>query len=448
MGAQVSMLAACPPLQADCRPRPLRFEAQDFVPASRLPVAYATHSGYPGTPMFLWPDPCQRATVQPQPVEETVETRGAKCTASALEGSEPEPPLEVQDDVQSDVLQKPQPKKPMKKLLNARLRPKGGCMKEILEPEVSDLPAQEWGSKALDAIRASEPGKLHQKHCLTDSDQHDQEPFLDSDFASLGDGSVPLAAPSPKRSMAPLREYLRLCTGQTGQDPAKLVSEDQACAAAAQKPGWQLLTRAAGPGSDAVALRQVDPNGPSPVHSAGQPADLNSLGRSSELDKTCLHEEYEDVADGLITTVPSEENAEETWPAGDESSLLPGYMQCDLPDDDTESDPWAFPWADNASEATPDAEEPRRRDTPTASSQDAESEVLPFEPEPGTTYDRGWIKYRDPSSGEIWFHNQHTEEFFFAQYSREEGWLPFQSSEGRKWWWHDKNRRFFFEDLK
>ena len=54
--------------------------------------------------------------------------------------------------------------------------------------------------------------------------------------------------------------------------------------------------------------------------------------------------------------------------------------------------------------------------------------TLPFQVESGVEYDRGWIKYKHPESGEIWFRNEHTDDYFFAEYSRQWGWLPYESN--------------------
>ena len=123
-----------------------------------------------------------------------------------------------------------------------------------------------------------------------------------------------------------------------------------------------------------------------------------------------------------------------------------------------DGDSWAPPaFTDAAHDSSSDpsplrsspATSPAVTSAPRAPSQNEDPDsALPFQVESGVDYERGWVKYKNPISAEIWFHNERTDDQFFVKNSSEWGWVLFESHEGQLWWWHGQRKVFFFEGLK
>ena len=384
------------PCMGPCGPRPpLRFEAQDFVPTAN-----------PG-PLFTWPGPCRachqaQAAGQPPLGKENLEPA---CAASALVP----PPGIDQDDLQSSMLQM-QPRKPTKRLLNARLPPKGHAPSQM---EVSDLPTHEWGQQALDVLA----GSSSQLRCQG------------KEYSKAHAADDPTAA----------------------EESCKLVPEGSADGGS---HAWRLLTRSGAVSLDAAAQFQVDPVGSCPTDSEG--SEISSVLNQnsdvfSEFTEAPLHGE---VAGSAADTDARSQDYEEKLAAMSRSSCTPLPRACSQHDDANLSNLCLAETSEQARLHPPGckAEGFQADDGGFADAAESKLEAplppLPFQTHPGNSYDRGWVKYRDPDSEEVWFHNEFSQEFFYAQYSREKGWSPFQCDEGQRWWWHGRDKRFFFEGLK
>lgn len=56
-----------------------------------------------------------------------------------------------------------------------------------------------------------------------------------------------------------------------------------------------------------------------------------------------------------------------------------------------------------------------------------------------------WRRYVAPDTGRFWFHNERTEECFFAD-AASPTWTRFRDEGGRVWWWNDSTEDWFYED--
>ena len=140
----------------------------------------------------------------------------------------------------------------------------------------------------------------------------------------------------------------------------------------------------------------------------------------------------------LVIARNSESSVEEPQVADNDSWAPPAFT--DVEHDGSE---------DSARLQSGTSQSPAAASTRRAPSQNVVPDgTLPFQIESGIEYERGWVKYKHPVSAEIWFHNERTDDCFFAQNSAEWGWVLFESHEGQLWWWHEQRKVFFFEGLK
>ena len=212
--------------------------------------------------------------------------------------------------------------------------------------------------------------------------------------------------------------------------------------AVAQAPRWRLRTRSDESGVEVERMLQREPT-------AMNLASENRLGFPESEAAVAEHNAY-----GIIEFRNSHMHVEKKHDpvvARNSESSVEEQQVADV-------DIWASPaFTDVAHHGSEDSIPLQSRPTTSpapssvlgAPSQNVQPDgTLPFQVEFGVEYDRGWVKYKDPEGGEIWFHNEHTDDYFFAQYSRQWGWLPYESKSGQRWWWHDKRKIFFFEGLK
>ncbi|CAE7947625.1 NLRC5, partial [Symbiodinium sp. KB8] len=307
---------------------------------------------------------------------------------------------EVENDVVQCGMQTMQQKKVVKRLMNARLPMK---RQGAEQQEVSCLPAEEWGLQALDAVEVpAQPRSLETKSLH----------ILQADSADTSASEAP--------------------SGQCQSDflPEKL-------SAVAQAPRWRLRTRSDESGVEVERMLQREPTAMNLAlgfpESEAAVAEHNAYG-IIEFRNSHMH--VEKKHDPVVVR-NSESSVEEQQVA--------------------DVDIWASPaFTDVAHHGSEDSIPLQSRPTTSpapssvlgAPSQNVQPDgTLPFQVEFGVEYDRGWVKYKDPEGGEIWFHNEHTDDYFFAQYSRQWGWLPYESKSGQRWWWHDKRKIFFFEGV-
>ncbi|CAE6958481.1 NLRC5 [Symbiodinium sp. CCMP2592] len=212
--------------------------------------------------------------------------------------------------------------------------------------------------------------------------------------------------------------------------------------AVAQAPGWRLLTRSERAGVQVERMLQVDPRA-SDLPSGEQLGCPASEAAVAEPNTYGLLEfKHSHMHDGKkhdpVIARSSESSVEEPQVADVDSWAPPAFADEVRHGSEDPFPPQSSPTTSSAASSVLGS--PSQKVEPDG--------ILPLQVEPGVEYDRGWIKYKDPESGEIWFHNDHTDDYFFAGYSRQWGWLPYQSKSGQRWWWHDKRKMFFFEGLK
>ena len=374
--------------------------------------------------MFLWRDPRQpcQSTGPDEGDERGLQANSAEDTGTssdAVDALKAEADVQTcQEDLQHEMLQLAPPRKPFKKILNARLPPKGQGEKQ---KEISDLPSEAWGLQALDAVEVT-----------TESRSLENEINLTVKSESAGD--VPGL-----------------------QERPSFLPEDSS--SVSQTPGWRLMTRSV-VGIDAVKLLQLGPTASLSLDSPGCPAseavDADQKSPSTSEFGTPMHDK-DDAADHVAATPRGQNDVEEN-PLADAENWAPppwiGVAQ-DASEPGEQAQVCPEEWLalkpellEPIESCEPDSFQANVSDVSGSLREPEPLSPLPFKPEPGVLYARGWVKYCDPDSGELWFLNELTEEFFFAEYSREKGWKPFQCHEGRRWWWHDKNKQFFFEGLR
>ncbi|CAE7658971.1 unnamed protein product [Symbiodinium sp. CCMP2456] len=381
------------PSQAVLVQQRLRYEAQEFVPSKPT-----TNQG---NPVFMFASPS--ASVGGGCSTKSTEDGGDSCKEGGAVQPEASQPVGEDGDVHFGV-QAMQQKKSGKRLINARLPLKRQGAKQ---QEVSCLPAEEWGLRALDAVEVTV-----QSRCL--------EAEITRTLQADGAGDPP--APEP-------------LSGEPEFIPAT------PCAVA-QATGWRLRTRSDESGVEVERMLQLDPTAMDLVSgdrsccpaSEAAEAEPNTYG-IIEFKNSHMHDEKKH--DPAIAR-SSQVSIEEQQVADVDIWASPAFT--DVAHDGSEdsvalqSSPTTSPAASSVLGAPSLYVQP--------------DDTLPFLVEPGVEYDRGWVKYKDPESGEIWFHNELTDDYFFAQYSRQWGWLPYESKIGQRWWWHDKRKSFFFEGLK
>ena len=212
--------------------------------------------------------------------------------------------------------------------------------------------------------------------------------------------------------------------------------------AVAQALGWRLLTRSDRSGVQVERMLQLNPTAPDlpSGEQLGCPASEAAVAEHNtygliEFKISHMHDEKNH---DFVIVRNRESDVEEPQVAAIDSWAPPAFTDVEHDGSEDSVPPQSSPTTSSAASSVLGA--PSQKVEPDG--------MLPFQVESGVEYDRGWVKYKDPESGEIWFHNDHTDDYFFAQYSRQWGWLPYASKSGQRWWWHDKRKMFFFEGLK
>ncbi|CAE7521175.1 p65 [Symbiodinium sp. CCMP2592] len=349
------------------------------------------------TPVF--PGPSAPVGAGPSCSEGSVAVGGVQ-----VEASQPE----VDDGIQFGMQTTPR-KRALRRLINAPLKRKGAKPQEV-----SCLPAEEWGLQALDAVEVT----AQSRSCKTENAR-----TLQAD----GAGDAPVPELQSGNSIAPP------CTIKRKYDPAiarnsqSSVEEPQVTDVDSRVP--PALTGAAQNGS-------VEPGPPqtSPVTSRAVSSALDWLD-CPEIEAVVERKtQYSHPAIARNTQSSVEEP-----PVADGDSWAPPAFT------DVAHDASADPRPLRSSPAT----SPAVTSAPRAPSQNADPDgALPFQVELGIEYERGWVKYKHPITAEIWFHNERTDDHFFAKNSDERGWLPFESHQGQLWWWQGQRKVFFFEALE